>query len=189
MPKKFKYTLTPEQEEILEKAIKHHSDPKVVHRATGIRSLHLGHKPKEVAQLLAVSLATVYNWHTAWRANGLAGLADLARSGRPHVATEAYCEALDQAISQDPQELGYAFVIWTVERLMAHLAEKTNITMSHETFRQLLQRRHYVYRSPKHDLTPLQDAQAHERAEQLIDELKKKPREAKSNFSLWTKQP
>ena len=42
-----------------------------------------------------------------------------------------------------------------------------------ETFRALLQRKSYVYRRPKHGLKPLQDREAKERSEAVLDSLKK----------------
>ena len=67
---------------------------------------------------------------------------------------------------------------------MAHLQKESGISMSDETFRQLLKRHGYVYRRPKHDLTPLQDPEARERAEDLLDSLKKRPMRDKRS-TLW----
>ena len=89
----------------------------------------------------------------------------------------------------EPHELGYGFNVWDTSRLMAHMEKETGVTMTDRTFRNILDRMDYVYRRPKHDLTTLQDKEARERAEETIETLKKKPNEAKSNFSLWTKRP
>lgn len=188
MPKKINYQLSKSELESIERAQKNGSGPQVRQRATGIRLLHLGKKPSEVAELLNVTLATVYNWHERWRNAGIAGLSDDPRSGRPHSATAEYCEKLEGLIETDPTELGYGFTLWTIDRLMAHLEKETGIRMSDETFRGVLRRNSYVYRRPKHDLTPLQDAEAKQSAEELLESLKKKPKPVKSNYSLWTKQ-
>ena len=63
MPKKNDYTLSVEELEGVEKSQKSGSSPQERVRATGLRMLHLGKKPAEVAKLLNVSLATVYTWH------------------------------------------------------------------------------------------------------------------------------
>lgn len=188
MPKKINYQLSKTELEAIERAQKTGEGAKVRQRATGIRLLHLGKKPDEVAELLNVKVATVYNWHGKWRKQGIDGLSDEPRSGRPLSATTEYCEKLEVLVETDPADLGYGFTLWTIDRLMAHLEKETGIRMSDETFRGVLQRNSYVYRRPKHDLTPLQDAEAKETAEELLDSLKKKPKLAKSNYSLWTKQ-
>jgi transposase len=188
MPKRIKYELKKQELNALEAVQRRDENPRVRQRATGIRLLHLGKKPQEVAELLNVSLGTVYNWHASWRREGLAGLADEVRSGRPRLGTAAYCAKLEEVMATDPSTLGYGFTCWTIERLMAHLAKVTGISMSDETFRQLLATQKYVYRRPKHDLKPLQDAQAHTTAQTLLEELKKKPLPESSNYSLWTKR-
>jgi len=189
MPKLIDYTLAPDDLQAIERAIATDPQPRVRQRATGIRMLHLGKKPKEVAELLNVSTGTVYNWHGRWREDGLDGLADQPRSGRPKLATAAYVAELEKAIETEPSDLGYEFTIWTAERLLQHLEAKTGIGMSDDTLRAVLAEHDYVYRRPKHDLRPLQDAEARQRAEDLLNDLKKRPKAARSNYSLWTQSP
>ena len=189
MPKKINYQLDEQQVQAVEEAQKHGASGQIRLRATGIRLLHQGRKPNEVAEILNVAPATVYNWHEHFREKGVASLGDKPRSGRPLSATPEYCQALEQALQSDPSELGYDFTIWTISRLLAHLQKVTQILLSDDTLRTLLARQEYVYRRPKHDLRHLQDAEKRQTAEEWLDLLKKKPKQAKSNYSLWTKAP
>ena len=189
MPKLINYTLSESELLTIEQAIKSDPDWRVQQRAHIIRLLHKGHKPEEVADLLVISIGQVYWWHGRWRQDGLAGLSDKERSGRPPIDDEAYRQKLEQLLLTEPHELGYGFNVWDTSRLMAHMGKETGVTMTDRTFRNILDRMDYVYRRPKHDLTPLQDQEARERAEETIETLKKKPNEAKSNFSLWMKRP
>lgn len=189
MPKQINYQLNANELEAIKEAQRTSPDPRVRQRATGLRLLHLGKKPAEVAELLNVSQATVFNWHADWRAESIAGLSDKPRSGRPLLANEAYCAKVGAVIETDPTTLGYGFTCWTIQRLIAHLAKETCIHVSINTMRSVLDDQGYVCRRPKHDLKPLQDADARARAKDLLDELKKKPKAARSNYSLWTKQP
>lgn len=189
MAKKINYTLPEPELLTIEQAIKSDPDKDVQQRSLIIRLLHKGHKPDEVADLLSISVGQVYWWHKRWRQEGLAGLSDRKRSGRPQVDDEAYRQKLAEVLETEPHELGYGFSVWDTPRLMAHMEKETGVTMTDRTFRNVLDRMSYVYRRPKHDLTPLQDKEAKERAEETIDELKKKPKRTKSNFSLWTKRP
>jgi transposase len=188
MPKKINYQLSEDELKQIEEAQRTSPDPRVRQRATGLRLLHRGKKPAEVAELLNVSQATVFNWHADWRAEGIAGLNDKARSGRPLLADEVYRAKVEEVIESDPTTLGYGFTCWTLQRLIAHLAKETGVHVSINTMRNVLESQDYVCRRPKHDLKPLQDADARARAKELLDELKKKPKTARSNYSLWTKQ-
>lgn len=189
MPKRLNYQLNESELQQIEQAIKTAAEAQVRQRALGIRLLHLGKKPEEVAELLSVTTGTVYNWHGRWREQGLPGLSDAPRSGRPALADESYVTRLGEVLDSDPASLGYGFTIWTIDRLRAHMAKITGIQMSDETFRAVLRQNNYVYRRPKHDLKPLQDHQARERAAEIIADLKKKPRQKRSSYSLWTKRP
>lgn len=189
MPKKINYTLTTEQLQIIESAIKSHPDLRVRPRAQMIRLLHLGHKPQEVAELLSVTGALVYFWHARWRESGLDGLANKPRPGRPKAGGDEYRQKLEQIIETDPKTLDYGFNVWTIERLLAHMEKETGTLVHENTLRNMLKELDYVFRRPKHDLGNLQDKKAKETADEILDELKKKPVVAKSNYSLWTKRP
>lgn len=189
MPKKLNYQLSESELEEIEEAQRTAPDPRVRQRATGLRLLHMSKQPAEVAELLNVSQATVFNWHREWRAEGLDGLADKPRSGRPPLADAAYRARVEELIETDPTTLGYGFTCWTVPRLIARLEQETGIHLSINTMRNVLKALNYVSRRPKHELNALQDAEAKERAKELLDELKKTRKPARSNFSLWTKQP
>jgi len=189
MPKKLSFQLTEEGFRELVEAIKHDKRPEVRQRAMGLGLLDEGKAPKEVAEFLSVSQPTVYDWHHRWQREGVEGLANRPKSGRPVKANQNYVELLEQVVDQDPQELGYAFSLWTTERLRLHLKAQTGIELKPTQFRALLKEHDFVYRRPKHDLTNLQDANARQAAEEWLTELKKAPKRARSTYSLWTKAP
>ena len=176
----------------IEKAMNHSPLPEVRQRATAIRLLHLDHHPEAVAEMLAVAPSSVWNWHRRWRKGGTAGLANAAKSGRPAKADAHYLQVLEQALNTEPGALGYAFALWTINRLRHYLAEQTGTLLSYTRFRALLAKHGYVYRQPKHDLSALQDQDARTAAAELLDWLKKTPSTPQtqpSNSSLWTKRP
>jgi transposase len=189
MPKTLNFTLSESDLAVVNQGIKKDKRPEVRQRAIGLRMLHEGHKPEEVAQLMSVSQPTVYDWHHRWQENGLEGLANRPKSGRPRKSDEAYVAQLEQVVEQDPQELGYNFTIWTMERLRLHLEKETGVRLGITQFRALLLENDFVYRRPKHDLKQLQDAEAREAAEEWLERQKKEPKQARSTFSLWTKAP
>lgn len=189
MPKRINYTLSDSQRIEIEQAIKSHKELRVRERSRIIRLLHKGHPPSEVAELMAVSVGQVYWWVKRWQAEGLAGLSDKPRSGRPAIGSEAVRAQIEALLETEPKTFGYAFTVWTVGRLLRHLREKLGIEMHKNTLRNLLDALGFVYRRPKHDLTSLQDTLAKAEAKTILDDFKKKPKLAKSNDSLWTKPP
>ena len=183
------FSLTAEQLGAVEQAVNHDQRPEVRQRAIAIRLLHLGHAPEAVAEMLAVAPSTIWNWHRRYRAAGINGLANRAKSGRPAKADDEYLAEVERALDTDPRELGYAFSIWTINKLRKHLEKQTGILLSYTRFRALLSKHEYVYRQPKHDLSDLQDADAKAAAEDFLDWLKKSPSPSlPSSSSLWTKR-
>lgn len=189
MSRLINFTLTKDELATVETAMHHAPQPEVRQRATAIRMLHLGHKPETVAELLAVAPSTVWNWHRRYRAEGVSGLANQPKSGRPAKADDAYVQAIETAVEADPRTLGYAFSVWTLNKLRLHLAKTTGLLLSYSRFRELVRQHNYVYRQPKHDLSGLQDEQAKATTEALLEWLKKSPMTTTpTSSSLWTKQ-
>ena len=189
MSRRVDFSLTDEQVAEIEEAINHSPHPEVRQRAIAIRLLHFGHKPEQVAEMVAITANTIWMWHRRWRESGLAGLQDQPRSGRPRKATAEYCRVLEEALNSDPASYGYSFTVWTMDRLRAHLEQETGIGLSQTRFAMVLEREGYVYRRPKRDLTPKQNKTAKQQAAELIEELKRGQNRVISSFSLWTKPP
>jgi transposase len=189
MPKQINYSLTESELSQLERAIAHDPRAEVVRRATAIRLLHQGHKALQVAAMVSASRASVQNWHHLWRMGGLEALANKPIPGRKPKANGTYQEALVRTLESDPHELGYAFSVWTLERLCQHLEQETGIGLSVARLAEWMARWGYVYRRPKTQLIHKQDASAREQVQTWLDELKKQPSKGIVGSSLWMKPP
>ena len=187
MPRAQDYHLKDHELQAIETAIRHDKRVEVRQRCMAIRLLHLGHKPEQVAEMQAVSIPTVYSWTKRWRRGGVEELATKPRSGRPAKANEAYEKLVAEVVEKEPEELGYHFTVWTIDRLRLHLAKETGIELSEPRFRALLKAKRYRYRRPKYDLGHLQDKDAKAKADEILEELKKRSSETISSSSLWTK--
>lgn len=191
MSRTINYTLTQEQLAEVEQAINGSPYPEVRQRAIAMRLLHVGQSPQQVAQVVLVTSNTIYAWHKRWREQGMAGLRDGQRTGRPMKADQAYLKELERVLEIDPRTLGLPFTIWTINRLRLYLADQTHILLSYTRFRALLSREGYRWKEPKHDLSHLQDRPAQETAAQVMEWLKKTSPLTPSltpNSSLWTKR-
>jgi transposase len=188
MPKKKDFHLNEIEHSQIKEAIRKDKRPKVAQRATAIHMLHQRHKVSNVAQTMAVSTVTIYKWFDRFREGGIDGLVNQPKGRPERKADDKYLALLADALEQEPSELGYSFSIWTVERLRDHLEKETGVHLHVNYLSVLMKQQGFVYRRPKHDLTDLQDPDARERAEELIDELKKRrSKTPKSSSSLWTK--
>jgi len=78
-------------------------------------------------------------WITRFNAEGLDGLRDRRRGGRPATYTAAQVGELIAASLTDPQDLGLPFGSWTLDRLATYLNEEQGIAMQRSRIGEMLQ--------------------------------------------------
>jgi transposase len=110
-------------------------------------------KVPQIAAIVRESEATVLRWLKRYLAEGLEGLHDAPRPGRPSEMTEAYRGALLAAVRRRPRSLGLPFSLWTLQRLVDYLAEHTRIRVSDETVRRALKQMGIVLSRPQHKIS------------------------------------
>ena len=89
------FQLLPEDRETLKRWLRRSTTPSgQTRRARILLSLDGGRSPTETARLLHISRATVHLWHRRYRADGLGGLVDRPRSGRPTVLNRRTVERI-----------------------------------------------------------------------------------------------
>ena len=87
--------MLPDDRETLKRWLRRSTTPSgQTRRASILLSLDGGRSPTETARLLHISRATVHLWHRRYRADGLAGLVDRPRSGRPTVLNRRTVERI-----------------------------------------------------------------------------------------------
>ena len=112
---------------------------RLVARAHVIGLAQQGRRLPDVAAELGVSVAMVRRWVSRFNAQGLAGLGDAPRSGRPATySAEAVGELLAASLT-DPRALGLPFASWTLDRLTAYLNEEKAIPIKRSRIAQILQ--------------------------------------------------
>ncbi len=112
-----------------------------------------GLRVPQIALIVRESEATVLRWLKRYLAEGLEGLHDAPRPGRPSEVTEAYRAALLAAVRRRPRSLGLPFSLWTLQRLVDYLAEETGIRVSDETVRRALKHTGIVLSRPQHKIS------------------------------------
>jgi transposase len=132
--------------------------PRTRERLEMVKAAALGHELDAIVRWSGRSPGTVRFWLDRFAVDGVSGLADAPRTGRPARADAAYLEALERAAETPPRELGFAFDVWTSARLSAYLEDSTGVRIAPGWLRALLGRRDFVSGRPKHTLKHLQDA-------------------------------
>jgi transposase len=129
-------------------------DPRLRTRAQMVfLAAEQGLKVPQIARIVRESEATVLRWLKRYRAEGMEGLQDAPRPGRPSPMTEAYTAALVAAVRRRPRSLGLPFSLWTLQRLVDYLAEQTGIRVSDETVRRALKHADIVLSRPQHQIS------------------------------------
>ncbi len=120
----------------------------------GIRALAIlwfdeGKTEAEIANLLFISARNVRRWIRRYRENGILGLHDGKRTGRPRKADENVEKAVDDLMKKKPEEVGYKSGFWISGLLCLHLFTIFGFLLSGNTVRRVLHRLGYVFRRPK----------------------------------------
>jgi len=103
------------------------TEARLVERARIITLAAQRHNPSEIARELGISRPTVYTWIRRFNLQGVEGLEDQPRSGRPATYPPEQVAAVLAAAMTDPQTLGLPFGSWTLDRLQAYLNEKKRL--------------------------------------------------------------
>lgn len=106
-----------------------------------------------IAAIVRESEETVRRWLKRYQAEGLAGLPDQHRGGRPAAVTDAYREQLLFAVRRRPRSLDQPYSLWTLQRLADYLAEQTGIRVGYETVRLYLKAAGIVLSRPQHTIS------------------------------------
>jgi transposase len=107
----------------------------------------------EIAELVRESHATVLRWLKRYMAEGIEGLKDAPRPGKPSTVTDEYRERLVEAVRRRPRSLELEFSLWTLQRLADYMAEQTGIRVSDETVRRELKKAGIVLSRPQHTIS------------------------------------
>ncbi len=107
-----------------------------------------GKSPPEIGALLGYDAATVRAWLKRYQAEGVAGLDDEPRSGRP--CKDPHLDDIVEAqAGQPPSVYGYLQTIWTVALLVLHLDQRYRVLASISRVRRVLHRIGMSWHRPK----------------------------------------
>lgn len=129
-----------EQAEINKRARSRTAEVREVERAQIVKLSSEGKAVKGIAAELGMREDKVRFWIHRFNDDGVAGLADEPRSGRPPTYDSAVVSEIIATALTDPQQLGLPFASWTLDRLAAYLSEEKGIGMRRSRIDDLLLR-------------------------------------------------
>jgi transposase len=147
-------SLTPLQHKELDHLYRTTKAPRLRTRAQMVLlSVEQGLKVPQIAAIVRGSEATVLRRLKRYLAEGLEGLQDAPRPGRPSEITAAYRAKLLAVVRRRPRSLQLPFSLWTLQRLADYLAEHTGLRVSDETVRRALKQAGIVLSRPQHQIS------------------------------------
>ncbi len=109
-----------------------------VERARIIWHASQGQGAPEIAEQLRLDASTVRGWIKRFNAEGLAGLEDRPRAGRPPTYAPEQVAQVSATALTDPRALGLPFASWTLDRLAAYLNEHKAIAIRRSRIDEIL---------------------------------------------------
>ncbi len=140
MPKVLRVrALTNAERQTVERLARSRTEPaRLVERARIVWASPVGDRVPAIAVQLHLTEATVRLWISRFTVQGVAGLQDEARPGRPATYTaEQVSEAIATALTK-PDRLGLPFGSWTLDRLEVYLNEEKGIPIKRSRIDELL---------------------------------------------------
>jgi transposase len=124
----------------LDSFLKQTKEARVFRRAQAVREVVQGQRLQTVSDTLHFTYSALRKWVHRFAAQGVKGLMDRPRPGRPPTVTCALAHHLDRLVDQDPLQHGALHSQWSCQELATVLARQTGVRVSRESVRAALKK-------------------------------------------------
>src|SRR5438105_9813296 len=138
----------------LDSFLKQSKEARVFRRAQAVREVVKGQRVQTVSDTLHFTYSALRKWVHRFAAQGVKGLMDRPRPGRPPTVTGALAHHLDRLVDQDPLQHGALHSQWSCQELATVLAHQTGVQVSRESVRVVLKKKDISYSRPTGRLNP-----------------------------------
>ena len=138
----------------LETFLKQTKEARVFRRAQAVCEVVKGHRLQTVSDSLHFTYSALRKWVHRFANQGVQGLVDRPRPGRPPTVTCALAQHLDRLVDQDPLQHGSSHSQWSCQELATVLGRQTGVRLSRESVREVLKKKDVSYSRPTGRLAP-----------------------------------
>jgi transposase len=124
----------------LETVRKQTKEARVFRRAQAVREVVAGHHVNAVSATFHFTHSALRTWVQRLAQQGLQGLVDRPRPGRPPKVTCARAKYLNRLVDQDPLQHGSLSAQWRCRALATVLARETGVQLGRESVRGVLKK-------------------------------------------------
>jgi transposase len=108
---------------------------RVFRRAQVVRDVVKGQRLQHVSDALQFTDSALRKWVHRFAHQGVQGLVDRPRPGRPAKVTCALEKHLNRLVDQDPLEHGFLYAQWSCRELATVFAQHTGVHLGRESVR------------------------------------------------------
>src|SRR5499427_10579839 len=125
----------------LDTFLKQTKEARVFRRAQAVRHVVKGQRLQTVSDTLAFTYSALRKWVHRFASQGVQGLVDRPRSGRPPKMTCELEKHLNRLVDEDPLQHGSIHSQWSCRELAMVLAQQTGGQVGRESVRGVLKKR------------------------------------------------
>jgi len=138
----------------LQDEIRRSEESRYDHRLHGVLLVAQGMTCPEVARWLGDAPRSVEYWVGRFEQEGLAGLLEGERSGRPRRLSEKQMEAVDRILRRPPREVGLSGNIWDGKTLSRWIEQNYHRTVGVRQCQRIFRQLGFRLRKPRPALAP-----------------------------------
>ena len=133
----------------LQDEIRRSEESRYDHRLHGVLLVAQGMSCPEVGRLLGDAPRTVQYWVRRFEEQGLTGLVEGERAGRPRRLSEQQLEAVDSVLRQPPSAVGLAANLWDGKTLSAFIQRRYKVSVGMRQCQRLFRQFGFRLRKPR----------------------------------------
>jgi len=124
----------------LDTFLKQTKEARVFRRTQAVRAVVQGRRIQQVSAAFQLTYSALRKWVHRFANQGLQGLLDRPRSGRPRTVTCELEQQLKRLVDQDPLEHGSLSSQWSCRALATAFARETGVQLGRESVRRVLKK-------------------------------------------------
>lgn len=136
----------------LQDEIRRSTESRYDHRLHGILLIAQGMSGGQVAQLLGDAPRTVAYWVRRFEEEGLAGLVDGERPGRPRRLDEEQVAQIGAALRKTPRDFGLIGNVWDGKTLAAFVCQQWDVTLGVRQCQRMFRQLGFRLRKPRPEI-------------------------------------